>query len=689
MWQVLNIAAKNFFSYKSFEYKIVNNQLTTVYGINKDAAKKKSNGSGKSTVLDAISFALTGDTLKKLKSIKEIINNEENDCDVLIDLENKVLKKTLTVMRSLSVKSSQKIIIFINGKEQDQLTDLHPRESDKFIQQQLGISFDDLLNYYLISKFRYQSLFLANDSAKKEVINRFSKADIIDEVFPIIKKDLDIKNDLINTLNARIVEKKTAIGIYEKQLEDLINENDETKKTEKINLIKVQIKAKEIRIKEINKEISDLDEDNINQDVLKQEKQKLIKDVTSFDKLISAAQKKWSDKKKEYDAIRNKYADEYKKIDEAEKKWKSDVLAIENDINAFHKVITDNEKYIAGEIECPKCKHHFILADSDFDVEAAKKENIEFGKEKEKSEKVLEEIEKKNTFKKDREDIDKKISKEQQSMFIEVNAAKEDYDKQDKAKLAVIQKNNSIKIEISNIDSKVSTNSNAIKVKQSQIKAEEKYIEQYNQDIVDIKANKNTDKIKEINTLIEVASEAVSITQDEIELCSNDIQRLEEWNNKFKRFKTFLANQALAQIQGQSNYYLSKMKSDLTVTIDGFRELANKKIKEEITVELSRDGINSESFGKFSGGEKAITDLSCILAMQNIINSTSSSGGFAFLGIDEVLESCDAETMNDITKCLSNLNQTIVLIAHSSPDQNMDCNKLIVEKKNGVSTILN
>ncbi len=244
MWTIDSIKVTNFFSYKELEYKLINNQLTMIFGINADISKKKSNGSGKSTILDSISFALTGDTLKKLKTIKKIINNGEEQCSVTIDLSNKILKSTLSITRTLGQKQGQKVLITYNGEEQSQLVDLHPRESDAFIEEKLGISFDDLTNYFLISKFRYKSLFLANDADKKDVINRFSRANLIDDVFPHIEKEIEeVEEELLN-LNNELLKNKTSIELYEKQIEEVIQNNSDEKKEEKIKAIELQIEEK-------------------------------------------------------------------------------------------------------------------------------------------------------------------------------------------------------------------------------------------------------------------------------------------------------------------------------------------------------------------------------------------------------------------------------------------------------------
>lgn len=693
MWHIKSIEAFNFFSHKELQYKLVNNSLTMVYGNNLDISKKKSNGSGKSVILDVISFAITGDCLRKLKSIKKIIQNGEDSCEVRIELENKALKSELKIIRTLGRKETQKIFITYNKSSCDQLRDLHPRESDKFIEEKLGISFEDLLNYYLISKFKYQSLFLANDSTKKEVINRFSKADLIDGVFEHIDNDLDIENGLLHDIENSLIKNKTTIELYEKQLEELINEQSDEKKKEQISLIELQITQKKNNQQTFKKEINVLLSKKV--EINKQiddKKLEIIKEVElkKWDKSIETQKLLLSNKRLEYSGVRDKYKGGFETLDAEETECDRLIKEYESNIKAFDKCIKDLENFIAGEIECPKCKHHFILADKEFNVDNAKKEIELYNNEKVGDEKKLAEIkqffEKVNT---DRKELNNKISSEQISLEAEADKIKEDLNKLENKKLELVRSNNKIAGEISEFEKQIKTKDQDIKFKENQIVNEEKYITQYKLDIVEVKKDKNKVAIECKNKDIEDETGLTDTLQTSKDSLLEKIAKIEEWKNKFKRFKSFLANQSISQIQQQSNYFLKKMKSDLMVFIDGFRPLTNGKIKEEITVEISRDGLEGEEFGAFSGGEKSVTDLSCILSMQNIINATSSTGGLNFLGIDEILESVDEEGMNDVSKCLSNLNQTIILIAHSQPNESIECNKLFIERKNRISKIVN
>jgi len=89
-----------------------------------------------------------------------------------------------------------------------------------------------------------------------------------------------------------------------------------------------------------------------------------------------------------------------------------------------------------------------------------------------------------------------------------------------------------------------------------------------------------------------------------------------------------------------------------------------KSIREEIDIAILRNGLHEGSFGRYSSGEKARIILSSIIALQTIINSNSKSGGFGYLGLDEILESLDAIGLESIVKEFGVLGQNIDIITH-------------------------
>lgn len=152
-----------------------------------------------------------------------------------------------------------------------------------------------------------------------------------------------------------------------------------------------------------------------------------------------------------------------------------------------------------------------------------------------------------------------------------------------------------------------------------------------------------------------------------------------------KGFKTYLANQAILHIEKMTNFYLQKF-SDLRIKIDGYKVLKSGEIREKIEVSVLRNGIEKENFYKFSGGERSVINICCLLALHKLINNSLESGGLNFLGLDEYIISMDEENESRAIDILSKTKITTMLIMQHTISYGK--NILTIRKKNGVSKII-
>jgi ABC-type hemin transport system ATPase subunit len=131
------------------------------------------------------------------------------------------------------------------------------------------------------------------------------------------------------------------------------------------------------------------------------------------------------------------------------------------------------------------------------------------------------------------------------------------------------------------------------------------------------------------------------------------------------------------------------MGSNLAIKIDGYKTLASKKVKEQISTSVLRDGFDSGSYGKFSGGERGRIDICNIVGMQELISLNAGHGkGLDMLLADEILESVDVQGMECIINSLQSLGKTIMLVSQNEINTLAEYT-LTIQKKNKVSTILN
>ena len=86
MWKLSEIIIKNIVSFREASLVIEQGVATLIFGKNEDNASQPCNGSGKSSLIEAISFALTGEQLRKVKSVDEIINDHEESAYVYLKL---------------------------------------------------------------------------------------------------------------------------------------------------------------------------------------------------------------------------------------------------------------------------------------------------------------------------------------------------------------------------------------------------------------------------------------------------------------------------------------------------------------------------------------------------------------------------------------------------------------------------
>ena len=155
MWTPKKIVLKNFMSHESTEFEFVNKRAVMVFGENLTDKGQKSNGSGKSALIEAISLLLIGTPLRNDVSTKELVREGEGSFEILIELIN--ADQELSISRTVfSNTKSSELMIKMNGKipkalvvNSDKKVDV--RDGEKFIISTLGISKDDLRNYFIIS----------------------------------------------------------------------------------------------------------------------------------------------------------------------------------------------------------------------------------------------------------------------------------------------------------------------------------------------------------------------------------------------------------------------------------------------------------------------------------------------------------------------------------------------------------
>jgi DNA repair exonuclease SbcCD ATPase subunit len=331
------------------------------------------------------------------------------------------------------------------------------------------------------------------------------------------------------------------------------------------------------------------------------------------------------------------YSMDTSKIDELEKE-RSKVREKSHVFNSERmetlKILKAVEVKLSGTIECPKCNYKFTLAGDDISNLEKMRDEL----------KELEEMIRTQEIASDA-DIQKVVVKLEEAKTALNNSKKEIEDQ-------IIK----YEEEIKNKKEKVDEHKKLLNLKE---------------------AHKQT---------IERDLENIKLQDKREKECSYVYEKAKIWRERFEDFKFYLANKPIKIICSYINTYLKENKSDMLMTIEGFKKLKSGEMRQKLNPIIYRGGEEGKEYSVFSGGEKVRLNISADLAFQELINSSSKHGGLNFYCNDELLNSLDGLGIKNAAEAFDNIDKTILLVSHSGADLNY--HKIFnIVKKNGVSQI--
>lgn len=668
MWYPVILKLEGFRSFTKEEYLFKKGSFL-IQGINKtEIEEAESNGSGKSSLREALCYVLGLPTFSD--TITDLINDKgTKECKVSLELRNSLTKQKLKIVRATPLKGSTVLQVKLNKEDQKEKF-ATVRDGDKLIIQLIGISKEDLLNHYIISKEKFTSFFSSSDTKIKELISRFSNFDRIDGVEKIVEDDIKKLNEQLQVLG---LERGKLQGKIELLKQDLEQE-------EKVDPENVKNK----RILDLNEKIGVYTEIN----------EKLSKNVQNGLKTIENYKEQQLKEKTKQETLQgemnslNEISFE-KEIDETKEKKDQFIefeikiqkknTEINGNIKEFNKFKIEVETAIDGSIVCPECLHEFIPK-GEIDFKEAQK-NLPI---------ILEEL----------KGLTDKIEKNDGEL-IEIEETLSGYN----AKLKGYQKKiDDFNVHKSQLSSKIFQTKREIQRIGSEIELQVQNNESYQK-----KVNLNKADIESFGSRIkEIEKEEIKTRENEIkenlrktsikmqglnELIQDQkdlIYSKEQWIYRFIKFKSSLANESLEIIQGYANMYLKKMRSNMTVVLEGYKQKKNGDIREKINPIILRDGIQegSGSFKKYSGGERGKIDIATsVLAVQNLINNSCHTGGLDLIWTDEITESIDSKGLENLVESISELDKFCLITSHVT-HKKVHENILTIEKVNGISQIV-
>ena len=316
---------KNFLSFQDAEFNLENRGYTLISGVNNCATDNaKSNGSGKSSIAEGIVWALTGETIRGTKDIKNKLIDEGSFVQ-LVFAANDDDYEIIRYKDYGSIGTNLKI--FKNGID---VSGKGIRDTEKLLEQYLPDLTSSLIGSVIILGQGLPQRFTNNTpSGRKEVLEKLSKSDFMIE---------DIKD--------RLSKRKLFLSQELRKYEDLVLSD-----TSKLPVLKSQLVKLQEQKADLEKEDFD---SNIN--ILTFEVNKLEEDV----KLINESIEKFSEAKTKdeiayntlYLEFNNKKSDYIKEFNNTSQPYLTKIADTEADVRSLKAEITRLESI---KDICPTC----------------------------------------------------------------------------------------------------------------------------------------------------------------------------------------------------------------------------------------------------------------------------------------------------------------------------------------------
>lgn len=256
-----------------------------ITGINRDKEDRR-NGVGKSTIADAIYFAVFGNTLRDVK--KEHVVNSTTKKGCCVELEVQIQNQSNTTdIRIVRMIEPSKCYIFINGEDKtlDSISN-----TNNFIQTIFSCTPEIFQNCVIMTINNTIPFMAKKKQEKRQFIEDIFNLKILSDALTLLKADLSDKKKQHEVEVARCEESERGLAAYEKQQQDIVVERTRKKNTlinrrdqtsSDINELQEKLDNIIIEIADnIDKMIEDLEQGNIKIEnavsTLRQQKAELV-----------------------------------------------------------------------------------------------------------------------------------------------------------------------------------------------------------------------------------------------------------------------------------------------------------------------------------------------------------------------------------------------------------------------------
>lgn len=637
------LTIRNFMSIKKATLELDNAGLVLVQGVNDDDSAFDSNGAGKSTVFEAITYALFERTIRGLKS-DEIINEDmKRNCSVILTLEDGDTKYEIQRYRKHKEHRNNTIInrdnVNVSGKS--------TKDSNIYIEKLIGMDFSTFTNSILFGQGVVKLFSMASDKEKKDILEKMLSMDVFNAALEITKDKLKSKVNDQDATQRQITTKESSLESAKENLAyfEQLQRTHQEETQANIDQLK-RDKAK------VEREIAD------NQST---------EQYTSLIKTIDEKIGELNNRKEMYNEQLATRSELQNKLNNLKTDYAFENRVAKQETENLVKLKQENDDLESGVGKnCPACGNE-ITGDS-----ISKELDYILGR----METSLGNIKASEDKAKQLNEMIKDVSSE----IVGFNKAEE-----------LIK---GIDQEISEYKDNRSQLSTQLTIIETTAKHLNTQLTNINANLAKEEAELNkgfTDKIEEHKKSVEMLTKDIDNLKNTNIKLTKEVEKLRFWVDGFGNsgIKSYLLDSVTPYLNKRANHYLSKLAGGTTeIEFSTQTRLKSGEVRDKFEVRINNK-VGGTSYHSNSTGERKRIDLAISLALQDLV-MTRSNGKFNILLYDEVFDGLDAVGCENAIQLLTEIQEgvpSVFVITHNDVLKSYFENTLTVTKRNGETTV--
>ena len=641
--KITNVTIENFLGIGEASINLQDKGLVLVQGENLDDPSADSNGSGKSSMIDAVFWGLYGKTARGLGGDDVINRVVGKQCVVTVELEDG--EETAKITRWRKAKGFHKrsgVVVEINGSDCSGGTDaLTQTEIDKVV----GCSEQVFAAAVYAGQEAMPDIPSLTDRQLKSLIEEAAGIDLIEEAYAVAREVVRDATEAQDKFSGALDMARSSVERVESQIAAVEDDIEGWEKTRESRVKEATDEASDLkkRAVEVKEEIAEFDEDGINTDIQKVENEisALDEQMQEIDKIIAGVSEEETEQERLFQAAM--------KAEQARDRCKGDVGRLARQFES-QKVRYEDLANTVGD-PCGECGKEITKADIGPAGKILKDKLAEIKAEhQDKREEHSDLAEALTVANKAYEDYraNRTDISAQQAQQRELASKQRDLTSDKNNLSATLSELPRLKDRYSNLKERFDAKRQDIKKLKEEKNPHGKSLDRYKAELVEAKKAVEEKEVEYSN-----AAEHLVVAKAAAQVFGPKGVRA----HILDTVTPFLNDRTAHYLSTLSDGSLEAVWSTLTEGRDG-------ELKEKFTIGVEKYGTGT--FASLSGGEKRKVRLATTLALQDLVASRATKPINLWIGdeIDTALDPAGLERLMTLLEMKAREKGTVLIVSH-------------------------